>query len=171
MTTWRSARALAVVGSVLASLGLVACGADDGDAGPAGAQADDVTVSDTWVKAVDGEMTAAFGVLDNSGDADATLVAASTPAAARVEIHEVVMGEGGEMVMQPKEGGVVVSAGSSVTLEPGGDHLMLMDVTGPIEPGDEVALTLEFADGSTLDVTATAKEFSGGNEEYTPDQG
>jgi copper(I)-binding protein len=87
-----------------------------------------------------------------------------------VEIHEVVMGDGGDMVMQPKASGLVVAAGSSATLEPGGDHIMLMGVHDPLQPGDDVSLTLEFSDGSTLDVTATAKEFSGGNEEYTPDE-
>lgn len=128
-------------------------------------------MSDSWVKAVDEGMTAAFGVLSNGGDSGVTLVAASAPAAAMVEIHEVVMGPGGDMVMQPKEGGVTVAPGSSATLEPGGDHIMLMDVVDAIQPGDEIPLTLEFADGSTLEVTATAKEFTGGNEEYVPDEG
>jgi periplasmic copper chaperone A len=173
MRTTGAVRSLAITAAavLVGGLGLTACGEGTQTAAPAADQAASVTMSDAWVKAVDGGMTAAFGVLSNTGEADATLVAASTPAAAKVEIHEVVMGEDGDMVMQPKEGGVVVAAGGSATLEPGGDHIMLMDVTGPIMPGDEVTLTLEFSDGSTLDVTATAKEFSGGNEEYMPGQG
>ena len=84
-----------------------------------------------------------------------------------VELHEVVMKDG-EMVMQPKEGGIPIPAGGSATLEPGGDHIMLMDVTEPIEPGDVVELDLELSDGSTLTMTAIAKEFSGADEDYSP---
>lgn len=171
MTITGRTRLLTVLGAAVTLLVLAGCGEDDGTSAPGTAQADAVTVSDAWVKAVDEGMTAAFGVLSNGGDAEVTLVSATTPAAAMVEIHEVVMGAGGDMVMQPKEGGVMVAPGSSATLEPGGDHLMLMDVDAAIEPGDEVTLTLEFADGSTLQVTATAKEFTGGNEEYVPDEG
>jgi copper(I)-binding protein len=127
-----------------------------------------VVVSDAWVKAVDSDMTAAFGTLTNNTDEDVTLVAATTDASAMVELHEVVMKDG-EMVMQPKEGGIPIPAGGSATLEPGGDHIMLMDVTRPIEPGDVVELDLELSDGSTITMTATAKEFSGADEDYQPD--
>jgi hypothetical protein len=44
-----------------------------------------------------------------------------------------------------------------------------MDVTRPIEPGDVVELDLELSDGSTITMTATAKEFSGADEDYQPD--
>ena len=75
------------------------------------------------------------------------------------------------MVMQPKEGGIPIPAGGSATLEPGGDHIMLMDVTEPIKPGDVVELELELSDGSTITMTATAKEFSGADEDYQSDVG
>jgi periplasmic copper chaperone A len=171
MRTTSAVRAFATTVLLVAGLGLTACGEASQTAPPAADQASAVRMSDAWVKSVDDGMTAAFGVLSNSGDVAATVVAVRTPASASVEIHEVVMAAGGDMVMQPKEGGLVVAAGGSAALEPGGDHIMLMDVTDPIEPGDEVPLTLEFSDGSTLDVTATAKEFSGGNEEYMPHDG
>lgn len=161
-----------ILASVLASsAALVACGdASDSGTTPDGTQADHVTASDVWVKATDDDMTAAFGVIANDGTTDATLAGATTEAAGSVEVHEVVMKDGA-MVMQPKEGGLVVPAGGSATLEPGGDHLMLMDLTAPIRPGDQVTLTLSFSDGSSLDVTATAKAFTGGNEEYPSSSG
>ncbi|BDZ62281.1 hypothetical protein GCM10025873_20720 [Demequina sediminis] len=43
---------------------------------------------------------------------------------------------------------------------------MLMELSGPIVAGDTVAFTLELADGSTVDLTATAKDFDGGEEDY-----
>lgn len=163
----RAARLLAVVAAASLSVGLAACGEDDA-ATSSGATSEDVAASDAWVKAVDSDMTAAFGTLTNTTDDDVRLVAATTDASAMVEIHEVVMKDG-EMVMQPKEGGIPIPAGGSATLEPGGDHIMLMDVTEPIEPGDVVELELELSDGSTITMTATAKEFSGGDEDYHSD--
>jgi copper(I)-binding protein len=168
-----------LVAGVLAAALLVApvlsgCGEDTPQTGEdtpetTAAQADTVSASDTWVKAVDEGMTGVFGVLSNSGTESATLVTASSDASDRVEIHETVMADGG-MVMQPKEGGLVIAAGGEAVLEPGGDHIMLMEVVDPIRPGDEVVVTLEFSDGSTLDLTATAKTFTGGGEEYQSGQ-
>jgi copper(I)-binding protein len=72
------------------------------------------------------------------------------------------------MTMRPKEGGFAVPARGTRELIPGGDHLMLMDLKEPLQPGDDVSLTVVFEDGSTLPVTAQIRDFPGANEEYTP---
>ncbi len=126
--------------------------------------ADHLTLADTWVKAADSGMTAAFGVITNTSDHDVTIVGAHSDATSAIELHEVV-----DDVMRPVDGGFVVPAGESLMLEPGGYHLMFMDVPAAIVPGDEVTITLELEDGSELTFTAVAKEFSGGNEEYEGD--
>lgn len=161
---------LALAASIIA-LGagsLAACGTDDTttESSTSSTGESSITAADPWVKAVDTGMTAAFVTLSNTSDSDLVLVSASTPASSMVELHEMAMKDG-EMVMQPKEGGIPVPADGTATLEPGGDHIMLMDVTEPIEPGDAVSLTLTFDDGSTLDVEAVAKEFSGAEEDYS----
>ncbi|WP_062313299.1 copper chaperone PCu(A)C [Demequina rhizosphaerae] len=120
-----------------------------------------LTVEDPWVKTVESGMTAAFATLTNTTDADLTVVAASSDAAPMIELHEVVDGD-----MQEKDGGFTVPAGETLTLQPGGYHLMLMGVEEPIVAGDEVAFTLELEDGSTVGFTATAKDFDGANEDY-----
>ncbi|GAA1470182.1 copper chaperone PCu(A)C [Microbacterium thalassium] len=130
------------------------------------AAADVVTVSDAWVKAADEGMTGAFAELENDGSADVTVVAASTDAAAMVELHETAMGDDGEMAMSEVDGGFVVTAGGTHVLEPGADHIMLMSLTGPLAAGDEVTITLTFSDESTLEFTAPVKDFSGANENY-----
>ncbi|QFG20225.1 copper chaperone PCu(A)C [Actinomadura sp. WMMB 499] len=156
------------------ALPLSACGGEDETIGPAAApsataQAPEsaLDITDPWVKTVDKGMTAAFGTITNTTDADVTIVSATTPAAPEIELHEVV-GAGGEMKMQAKQGGFVVPAGGELELEPGGYHIMLMGVTEPIEPGQEVAFTLTLADQSTFEFSALAKEFNGGNESYAP---
>ncbi|MGW2223609.1 copper chaperone PCu(A)C, partial [Nonomuraea sp. NPDC001684] len=112
-----------------------------------------LTITDPWIKTGGKGMTAAFGTLVNNTDAELTVVSGASPLSPTVELHEVV-DSGGKMVMRPKKGGFVVPARGSHQLAPGGDHIMLMGVTGKVEPGAEVPFTLTLADGSTLQFTA-----------------
>lgn len=124
---------------------------------------------DAWVKATDSGMTAAFGVLHNPTERDVRVVSARTPASARVELHETPSVDG-QQRMRPKADGIVVPAGGTHELMPGGDHIMLMDVTRPVEPGGTIALTLVLDDGSTVRFDAIGKAFSGVREDYqSPD--
>jgi copper(I)-binding protein len=134
---------------------------------PATVSADAVTVADVWVKAADDGMTAGFGRLTNTGTNDARIVSATTPAATTVELHEVVSG-GGAMTMRPKDGGFGIPAGADIELRPGGDHLMFMDLTGALRPGDDVEIVATFEDGSTLPITAQVRDFPGADEQYDP---
>ena len=139
--------------------------AADGDAGPETA----LTVSDPWVKAGEEGMTSAFGTLTNDTDRDLLLIGARTEASAHVELHETTDDGSGGMSMQEKEGGFPLAAGEQLVLEPGGHHLMLMDLTAPLLPGDEVELILEFEDGTEHPLTATVKDFAGAQEHYAPE--
>ncbi|MCX6406236.1 MAG: copper chaperone PCu(A)C [Propionibacteriales bacterium] len=147
------------------TVGLTACGSSS-DADPA-TEASTVSVQDPWVKAADSGMTAAFGTFRNAADHDVTIVSATTDGVAgRVELHEMATDEDGQMVMRQKKGGIVVPAGKTHTLEPGGDHIMLMDLTRPVEPGQDVRVTVRFSDDSTMSFTAPARSFAGAEEDY-----
>lgn len=152
---------------------LIASGCGGGDAGPAAEPADApqekaLTIADPWVKASDEGMTSAFGILVNDGTDDLRIVSSESSMSTVVELHEVVMTDG-EMLMREKADGFVVPAGGEHLLEPGADHLMLMDLTAPIAPGDDVDFVLTLDDGSTFEFTAQAKDFAGGDEDYQPD--
>jgi copper(I)-binding protein len=127
-----------------------------------------LSVTDAWVKAatVEGGMTGAFGVLTNDGEQDVHVVGISSPVAGRAELHETVAGDGGAMVMQEMSDGFVVEAGEEHELVPGGDHLMLMELTEDIEADDEVEIALELEGGATVTFVASGRTFSGANEEY-----
>ncbi|WP_022888744.1 copper chaperone PCu(A)C [Agromyces italicus] len=168
----RHAAITPALGAALAALLLLsgcagAAGAAPGGAAPTAAAeaAASVTVEEAWVKAADDGMTALFGNVVNGGAADVTLVGASTDAAETAELHETVESDG-TMQMRQKEGGFELPAGEAFALEPGANHVMLMGLTGPAQAGDEVTVTLEFSDGSTLDVTAPVKDYAGANEQY-----
>jgi copper(I)-binding protein len=121
----------------------------------------DLTVTDAWVRQpAEGQTTsAAYGTITNDGDTDVTLVGASVPFDATVEIHETLMGEDGTMTMQEREDGFVVPAGGTFVLEPGGPHIMMIDVD-PADIVDSVEVTMIFDDGTELTVTAPVRELA-----------
>ncbi|WBB94518.1 copper chaperone PCu(A)C [Verrucosispora sp. WMMC514] len=126
-------------------------------------------VRDPWVKAADEGMTAAFATLVNDSDTDVTITGAASEVSP-MELHEMAMADG-KMVMRAKQDGVVIKAKSEYKLEPGGDHLMLMDLAKPVRAGDELTFTLTFADGRTQTFRAVAKPFTGAQESYAPGHG
>jgi periplasmic copper chaperone A len=159
-----------VVGGALAVSALLTAGCASSN-GPAGPMADNVTVQNQWASSADAGMTAVFGTVANTGRHDARIVGGESPVAGHVEVHEVVPDGAGGTTMQPKDGGLVVPAGTTRELIPGGDHLMLMDLVQPLQPGADIAVTVVFADGSRLPITAQIRDFAGGNEEYRPGDG
>ena len=64
-----------------------------------------------------------------------------------MQLHEVV-----DDKMRQVDGGFVIPAGGSLTLQPGGFHLMFMGITSPIKAGDDVSVTITMSDKSQQDV-------------------
>lgn len=95
-----------------------------------------------------GAQASAFLILDNQASAPVVLVAASSPQAASVQLHDVAGGR-----MQPV-GRVEVPARGRLPLVPGHYHLMLQGLVHPLAVGDSVTLTLRFASGPPLSVRA-----------------
>lgn len=170
-TTTPTRRLAAGFAALAAVLAMAGCGSsEDADAAAEATQADGISISDGWIKAADSGMTAIFGTVENSGDTEAHLISVSSPVSPSMQLHETVE-EDGQMVMRERTDGFMIPAGGEHELAPGGDHLMVMDLTGPVEPGDEVEFTLTFDDDSTKTLTVTAKDFTGAEEEYQPGDG
>lgn len=161
--------AAALAGLLAISLTSTGCGPDESATAKTTPQSASVTVTRPWVKAVDGGMTAAFGTLQNSADSAVRVTSATTKASPTVVLHETKQQDDGGSEMREMKGGLAIPAGGKHELVPGGDHIMLMDVTKAIAPGDQVDLTLVFADGSRKTFTAPARSFSGAKESYAPD--
>ncbi len=92
-----------------------------------------------------------FMSITNTGTEDDRLVSAASAAAARVEIHEMAM-EGDVMKMRPMTDGIVIPAGETVSLEPGGLHVMFMGLSSPFIEGETVTVTLTFEKAGAVDV-------------------
>lgn len=92
-----------------------------------------------------------FMTLTNTGTGDDRLVKVTSDAAARMEIHEMVM-DGDVMKMRELEGGLPLPAGETIALQPGGYHVMFMDLAGPLAEGDTVAVTLTFESAGDVEI-------------------
>ena len=101
--------------------------------------------------------------ITNTGTTDDRLVAATSPTAARMEIHEMAM-DGDVMRMRALDKSLTIPAGETVTLQPGGYHVMFMDLSGPMAEGDsaDVTLTFEMAGTVTVSMPVVAHDARGG---------
>ena len=110
-----------------------------------------IVVEQPWARAaLQGGNGGAFLTLRNSGTAADRLVSASSPLARAVEIHETVR-EGDVMRMRPVTA-IEVPAGGSVTLRPGGSHVMMTGLTQALRAGTTVPLTLNFERAGAVQV-------------------
>jgi copper(I)-binding protein len=95
---------------------------------------------------------AAYVTLRNTGDQLEKLVDISTPVAAHSEVHEMTL-EGGVMKMGPA-GPLEIPPGEEVRLEPGGKHIMLMQLQQPLQEGESVPITFTFREAGEITVNA-----------------
>jgi copper(I)-binding protein len=142
------ARRLAMA-AALAALALPAIAQD----APVHVELGPLVLSGYWTRATPPGAPTAGGYLaiDNQGgDAD-RLIAVATPAAETSEIHEMAVTDN-RMTMRPVEGGVEIPAGGSVSLEPGGLHLMFIGLAAPLAAGETLPVTLTFEKAGTVDL-------------------
>jgi len=138
---------LATLATLALSLALTACGGGAGSA---------FTVEDAWVRSNPNLMGAAYMVLTSPTDDELVAASVDPSIAGSVEVHEVTMQDG--MMRMGQVAGIPLPAGQPVVFEPGGYHLMLLDMPAVLAVGTAVELTLTLASGTTLTVTATVRE-------------
>ena len=103
-----------------------------------------VTVGEPWVRATVAAQKATGAFMTLTSTQGAKLVGVSSPTAGVVEVHEMKMVDD---VMRMREVSALdLPAGKTVTLSPGGYHLMLLDLKQPLKEGATVPLTLEVED-------------------------
>lgn len=127
-------------------------------------QSDAVLVaSEVWVRSTVPEQKATGAFATIKAQADGQIVAARSEVAGVTEIHEMKM-EGDVMRMRALDA-IPFKAGDTISLAPGGNHIMLMDLKKPITEGEQVSLvlTVKKPDGSTVEVPLQAKAQSGMN--------
>jgi copper(I)-binding protein len=134
-----------------------------------------ISVEKPFSRATPGGAKVAAGYLTiiNKGTASDRLMAASSPAAGKVEIHQMSM-QDGIMKMREVSDGLPIEAGKTATLAPGGNHLMLADLKAPLKKGDKVPVTLTFEKAGKVEITLDVQAIGGqqpGGMSMPPDDG
>ncbi len=144
---------LATIAHVAACAALISCLAG------ASARADEVKAGDlvitqAWARATPGGAKVGGGYLtiENKGSAPDRLTGGSADIAGKVEVHEMAT-ENGVMKMRQLEKGLTIDPGKTVKLAPGGYHLMMLDLKGPLKQGEKVPVTLDFEKAGKVNVT------------------
>jgi periplasmic copper chaperone A len=116
------------------------------------AQTGGVEIKDAWARATPGGARNGASYLTIRSPTADRLTAAASPVAERVELHLSTM-EGGVMRMREVPA-IDLPPGETVTLKPGGLHVMLMGLKQPLQPGEIIPLTLEFEKAGKREITA-----------------
>jgi len=121
--------------------------------GLAVAQPSSLVVKDAWVRAIPGASTAAaYFTLRNSGAIPITVIGVESSTVDHAMIHESSV-EAGQSRMRPRKR-LVIAAGQTVRLSPGGLHVMLEDLRQPLTAGQRVPLQILLSDGTRIEVEA-----------------
>ena len=125
----------------------------------------DLSFQNPWIRgSVPGQKNGAgYLVIQNKGASPAALQSASSDRADRIELHTIVRQDGVAKMREVKR--VEVPANGSVSLQPGGYHVMFIGLTQPFKEGETIPVKLNFANGesATVSFSVKAATFMGGN--------
>lgn len=117
--------------------------------------ASELKVNEARLRLLPGDLPAAgYFRLVNTSEANITLTGANSPAFANVMMHRSVSQNGVSRMHHLDR--LELAAGEQIEFAPGGYHLMLMERTRPLAIGDDINVTLHFANGQEQTVTFRA---------------
>ena len=156
---------LAVVALALSAVG---CGDDSDD--DSSVDGGSVTVTEVWIREpAEGQPnSAAYGIITNQSGEEITLVGVTAPVTGTIEIHETIMGADDTMSMQERENGFDIPDGESLTLEPGGAHVMMLGID-PTQFTEGFDLTFMFDGTDSVTVSAEIRVLPGSDETESAD--
>jgi copper(I)-binding protein len=117
-----------------------------------------IEIDQPWTRATPPTAKAGGGfvTITNKGTTPDRLVAARSAVSDKVEIHEMKM-DGNVMRMRELDKGVEIAPGATVTLKPGGYHIMFMELKAPFAKDAKVPVTLVFEKAGSIDVPFTVQ--------------
>lgn len=116
---------------------------------------DEIEVTDAWVREVPpaSTVTAVYLKIENKGDKADKLTGVSSAIAGKAQIHTTSVDDKGVAKMEMQKE-LEIPAGETVVLEPGGTHIMLIDLKEPVMGKDEIELDLMFENAGEVEVEA-----------------
>jgi periplasmic copper chaperone A len=114
-----------------------------------------IEVDNAWVRATAAgqSATAAYVTISNGGGADRLIGVSS--AVGTASVHRATTEDG--VARMRAEADLEIPAGSTVSLEPGGLHVMISGLNRPLEVGQSVALEFAFARSGKRQVMAAVR--------------
>lgn len=114
-----------------------------------------LVVHNAWIRSAppNAKVLAAYMMIMNHSDESIALTKVSGKLFRKVEIHRTEMHDG--MMKMTPQNHLNIPARGSVTLDPGGYHLMLKDPATVPKKGDTVELELLFNNGKILHIKAS----------------
>ena len=110
-------------------------------------------VKDAWsrVTTPGAKVGGGYLTLHNGGEMDDRLLSVSAPHAGKTEIHSMIM-QDDVMIMRPVDEALTIEAGGMLSLEPGGLHLMFMQLEAPHVVGEPLTAVLTFDHAGDVEV-------------------
>ncbi len=120
-----------------------------------------IEISEPWIREAPPTATvmAAYMQIKNSADKDLALVSASCDYYETIELHSTIMD--GDLARMVKQEQLDLPKGKSVSLAPGGLHIMLIGVKQRPVAGDQVKIVLHFSDETQKEIIAEVKKVMG----------
>ena len=112
-----------------------------------------VEITKAWLRATPPSAKAAGGylVITNTTGVDETLIGVEFSQAGKSEIHEMKMNDG-VMEMRPLKLGIKIPTGETISLKPGGFHLMFMGMKSQLKDGQNYRIKLTFTHSGTMEI-------------------
>jgi copper(I)-binding protein len=116
-----------------------------------------LAIADAWVAVAPqgSKVAAGFLTVGNAGAEHDRIIAAASPRAGRIELHDIMADA--KAKMGPVGEGIPVPAAGSVSLRQGGPHLMFMDIKEPFIAGQSIPVTLTFEKGGNIEVALSVR--------------
>ena len=127
-----------------------------------------ITVHNAWMRpTAKGENGAVYFAIHNGSSREDELVGVSSSVAESVEIHESSMAEGTDVMKMNQLFSVPLERGAEVTFEPGGLHVMLVNIKREVAVGEDVEVTLHFKNHQDIPVKVSVAEFAPTGDEHS----
>jgi periplasmic copper chaperone A len=114
----------------------------------------DIVIREAWSRATPkgAQVAAAYLAIESRSNSADRLLSASTPAAGKVEIHEMLDADG-IMKMRPVTEGLTIPPGGRLVLTPGGSHMMFMELKSPFLEGEQIPVSLDFENAGRINIS------------------
>ncbi|NOT17004.1 MAG: copper chaperone PCu(A)C [Sulfuriferula sp.] len=101
----------------------------------------DIKVSNAWMRATAPGQAVAGAFMDITSPVNAQLISATSPAAGKLELHTMSMDKGIMDMHEVKQ--IDLPKGKTISLAPGGLHVMLFDLKQAMKQGDSIPMKLD----------------------------